>query len=96
MPAQSAQAFSRSGVSRSFGSFLPGAPGQAKLVPMTPPTPMVEAKSSPPSLISTWSPKYATRSPSRAFRVLPLRRTCHELVGSAATAMLRYGRVKKE
>jgi hypothetical protein len=32
-------------------------PGQANFVPMTPPTPKVEAKSVPPSLISTWSPK---------------------------------------
>jgi len=45
------------GVSRSLGFFFPGAPGQAKLVPTTPPIPSVEAKSSPPSLISTWSPK---------------------------------------
>ena len=45
---QNAHVASRCGVSRSFGSFLPGAPGQAKLVPTTPPIPRVEAKSSPP------------------------------------------------
>src|ERR1039457_5138075 len=93
IPIQLSQLFSRAGLRSP--RFLAAEPkGHVKLVPTTPPTPMVEAKSS--FVISTWSPKYATRSPWRALSVLPFVRTCHADSGSDATDMFRKGRVKKE
>src|SRR5471032_2736077 len=84
-----------SGVSRkeSFGF---GSSGHVNLVDTTAPMPTVEAKSSPPSLSSTWSPAYGALGPIRAFRVLPLWRTCQDDSGSEAGAWFIYGRLKKE
>src|SRR6476469_2218322 len=70
--------------------------GRTNWVPTTPPTPTVEAKSLPPSLSSTWSPKNGTLSPVSAFNVFTLERTWNELVGSEATDILKCGMVKKE
>src|SRR5690606_35415497 len=65
-----------SGVSVSFG--------QVNLVETTAPRPTLLAKSSPPSLSSTWSPAKLLPRPASALKVLPLLRTCQDEVGSEA------------
>src|SRR5580704_15446189 len=87
--------FSCAGVKSNLLLFLTNA-GSTNCVPTTPPTPTVDAKSSAPSLNSTWSPKYGMESPMSAFMVFALERTWNELSGSDATDMLKCGMVKKE
>src|SRR5271166_2536146 len=87
--------FSRSGVRSDLLRFS-ASEGRTNCVPTTPPTPIVEAKSSAPSLSSTWSPKYGIESPISAFNVLALDRTWNELSGSDATDILKCGMVKNE
>src|SRR5579872_2826948 len=93
MPIHFANSSSRAGVRSLPSRDVPDPTGQRKLVPGTPPTPTVEAKSS--FTISTWSPKYAIESPCRAFNVLAFKRTCQADSGSDATLMFMNGSVKK-
>src|ERR1700733_13899997 len=86
---------SLAGVSRKE-SFGLGSRGQGNLVETMPPMPTGEAKSAPPVLNSTWSPAKAAVGPMRAFRDLPLWRTCQDDSGSEAGAELNERKLKKE
>src|SRR5882762_6140986 len=65
-----------------------GSIGQVNFVDTTAPIPTVEAKSSPWSLSSTWSPANGALGPMSALSVLPLSRTCQDDSGSEAGAWL--------
>src|SRR5690606_1021587 len=69
--------------------------GQVNLVDTTAPMPTLEAKSSPPSESSTWSPAKLLPDPISAFMLLPLVRTCHEDSGSDAGYWSVAGRLWK-
>ena len=71
MSSQPFQVFSLSGVRSILESFITPW-GQVNLVPMTPPTPTVEAKSSPPSLNLHVVPEVGNRGSHQRLESLSL------------------------